>query len=172
MERLIGDLVDIASIDAGKLALVATAGSATDVVAEAIETWDSPAEARGLKLESLATGQLSATFDRERILQVLGNLITNAMKFSPHGATIVLGVEQVGSNARFSVKDTGAGIAADKLDVIFERFWQVGKNDRRGLGLGLYISRCLVEAHGGEIWVESQLGSGSTFFFTIPCTAG
>jgi signal transduction histidine kinase len=66
------------------------------------------------------------------------------------------------------VHDTGVGIPADKLEAIFERFWQIGKNDRRGLGLGLYISKCLVEAHGGRIWAESELGAGSTFYFTIP----
>ena len=81
---------------------------------------------------------------------------------------IEIGVEEHGGEARFSVKDNGVGIPDDKLEVIFERFWQVGKNDRRGLGLGLYISKCLVAAHGGEIWAESELGVGSAFYFTLP----
>lgn len=168
MSRLIGDLVDIASIDAGKLAIVATDGDAASLVVEAIETWAAPALAKGITLEAAALKPLRAKFDRERILQVLGNLITNAVKFSPKAGAVVVGVDQVDGFVRFSVKDRGIGIAADKLEVIFERFWQVGKNDRRGLGLGLYISHCLVHAHGGTIWVDSVPGAGSTFYFTVP----
>lgn len=168
MARLIGDLIDIASIDAGKLAVVPVTMDAMSVVLESVETWGPPALAKGIAVESTTAGALSATLDSQRILQVLGNLITNAVKFSPSGAQIDVGVEEVRGEARFFVKDTGAGIPKDKLEAIFERFWQVGKNDRRGLGLGLYISKCLVEAHGGEIWAESEPGKGSTFFFTIP----
>ncbi len=167
MERLIGDLVDIAGIDAGKLAIVASQGSASDVVLESIRTWEPQALAKGLTLEASVPGQVMACFDHERILQVLGNLITNAIKFSPQGASVVVGVHEVDGEVRFSVRDAGVGIDQDKLEAIFERFWQVGKNDRRGLGLGLYISQCLVEAHGGRIWVESERGVGSTFYFTV-----
>ena len=168
MGRLIGDLVDIASIDAGKLAIVPTVANAAGVVAEALETWGPPASTREIVLESSVHGPVPAKFDNERILQVLGNLITNGVKFSARGAKIVVGVEEVAGAAQFSVRDTGVGIPSDKLEAIFERFWQVGKNDHRGLGLGLYISKCLVDAHGGKIWVESELGVGSTFFFTVP----
>ena len=168
MARLIGDLVDIASIDAGKLAVVPLVVDATSIVVESIETWGPPAFAKGIVVEAATAAPVSATLDSQRILQVLGNLITNAVKFSPSGARIDVGVEDVGGKTRFFVKDTGVGIPQDKLEVIFERFWQVGENDRRGLGLGLYISKCLVEAHGGAIWAESELGKGSTFFFTIP----
>ncbi|MDB4996111.1 MAG: hypothetical protein JWM74_3543 [Myxococcaceae bacterium] len=168
MGRLIGDLVDIASIDAGKLAVAATVGDAAAVLLDAVETWSPPASIKGMALESIPHDPLSAKFDHERILQVLGNLITNAVKFSTRGAKIVIAVEAIDGHARFSVRDTGLGIPGDKLDAIFERFWQVGENDRRGLGLGLYISKCLVHAHGGKIWAESTLGAGSTFFFTVP----
>jgi signal transduction histidine kinase len=168
MGRLIGDLVDIASIDAGKLAIAATVGDAAAVLHDAVETWSPPATTKGIGLESVPHAPLLAKFDHERILQVLGNLITNAVKFSAHGSKIVIAVEAVDQQARFSVRDTGVGIPGDKLDAVFERFWQVGENDRRGLGLGLYISKCLVQAHGGKIWAESQLGAGSTFFFTVP----
>jgi signal transduction histidine kinase len=168
MTRLIGDLVDIASIDAGKLAILAAEADAQNLVDEAAITWRPQASAKGITLESVAPGPLTAAVDQGRILQVLGNLITNAIKFSPQGGTISVGVEQGDGEVRFSVRDAGAGIPADKLQVVFERFWQVGKNDRRGLGLGLYISRCLVEAHGGRIWVESEVGAGSLFSFTVP----
>jgi signal transduction histidine kinase len=168
MARLIGDLVDIASIDAGKLAVAPVTIDARSIVVEALETWGPPALAKGIVVEAVAGGAVSATLDSQRILQVLGNLITNAVKFSASGARILIGVEEIGGEARFFVKDTGVGIPEDKLEAIFERFWQIGKNDNRGLGLGLYISRCLVEAHGGVIWAESELGSGSTFLFTVP----
>ncbi|MEO6575517.1 MAG: ATP-binding protein, partial [Polyangiaceae bacterium] len=168
MGRLIGDLVDIASIDAGKLAIEPTVANAEGVLLEAIETWEGPAASKGITLESSALGPAMAKFDNERILQVLGNLITNAVKFSAAGGTILIGVAKAGGEVIFSVKDSGVGIPANKLDAIFERFWQVGKNDQRGLGLGLYISKCLVQAHGGKIWAESELGAGSTLFFTVP----
>ncbi len=168
MNRLVGDLVDIASIDAGKLAVHPTLGDAQHMVHEAAETWGPLATAKRIVIESRVLGPVPARFDGERVLQVLGNLIVNAVKFSPSGATIGVGVERVGAHARFSVTDTGPGIPADKLEAIFERFWQVGVGDRRGLGLGLYISRCLVEAHGGTIWADSALGAGSAFFFTVP----
>jgi signal transduction histidine kinase len=140
-------------------------------VLEAVETWAPPAVSKGITLQATPSGPLSITVDHERIVQVLGNLITNAVKFSERGSTIVLDVEPVEGAARFSVKDSGVGIPNEKLKLIFERFWQAGPNDRRGLGLGLYISRCLVEAHGGTIWAESTPGVGSTFFFTVPASA-
>jgi signal transduction histidine kinase len=168
MARLIGDLVDIASIDAGKLAVVPVAVDAAALVVEAVETWGPPAFSKGILLETSALGSVPAMLDSQRILQVLGNLITNAVKFSPRDSRIQIGVENTGTETRFFVKDTGVGIQNDKLEAVFERFWQVGKNDHRGLGLGLYISKCLVEAHGGRIWAESQPGAGSTFIFTVP----
>lgn len=168
MARLIGDLVDIASIDAGKLAIAPVATDASEIVAEALETWGPPALAKGIVLESVTADTVPATLDNQRMLQVIGNLIINAVKFSPRDALIRIGVESVSGEARFFVTDTGVGIPNDKLEAIFERFWQLGKNDRRGLGLGLYISKCLVEAHGGRIWAESELGAGSTFYFTVP----
>jgi signal transduction histidine kinase len=169
MERLIGDLLDIASIDAGRLAIRPSAVDGPALVAEAIETWGPHAATKQISLKSAAAPAVPTLGDEHRILQVLGNLITNAVKFSAAGATIEVGVESAGDDARFWVRDTGAGIAHDKQELIFERFWQAGE-DRRGLGLGLYICRCLVEAHGGRIGVESEPGAGSTFWFTIPRT--
>jgi len=168
MNRLIGDLVDVASIDAGQLGIKSSMADATAAIREAVETWTPHARAKELRTRAIAEGRVMAKFDHERVLQILGNLITNAVKFSPAGTLITIGVEPLGKEARFFVKDTGVGIPKDQLEVIFERFWQVGKLDRRGLGLGLYISKCLVEAHGGKIWVESELGAGSAFYFTVP----
>jgi signal transduction histidine kinase len=168
MNRLIGDLVDVVGIDAGRLSVVPAPASADDVIREAIDTWQPHAQARGIVLEARGECGATATFDRERILQVLGNLVTNAIKFSPKGGLVTVGGEVRSSEICFSVKDAGAGIPPGDREAIFERFWQVGKNDRRGLGLGLYISRCLVEAHGGRIRVECAAGGGSDFSFTIP----
>ena len=105
------------------------------------------------------------------MLQVLANLVTNAIKFTPKGGEVRLRSERVGDQLRVSIRDTGHGIPTAMLDSVFQRFWQAGKDDRRGLGLGLYISRSIVEAHGGKIWAESELGVGSTFCFTLPASA-
>ena len=102
------------------------------------------------------------------MIQVLANLITNAVKFSAPGGTIVVANARTPEGIAISVRDTGIGIASDKLETVFERFWQIGKSDRRGVGLGLYISRCIVDAHGGRIWAESVSGVGSTFWFIFP----
>jgi signal transduction histidine kinase len=101
-------------------------------------------------------------------MQVLANLVGNAIKFTPSGGRIDIVVEPVDHDVRFSVADTGRGIASDQLDVVFERFWKDAKRERAGLGLGLYISKCIIEVHGGKIWAESRRGEGSRFYFTIP----
>ena len=98
---------------------------------------------------------------------MLTNLITNSIKFTSTGGRIWVRGEQAGEGVFVSVSDTGSGMPGDKLQAIFERFWQVGENDQRGLGLGLYISRCIVEAHGGRIWAESRPGEGTKVSFTL-----
>lgn len=168
MNRLIGDLVDVTSIDAGKLAVTKTRGDWASLIAEAVDIFQPAAGAKGLSLESDIHESLPGDFDHDRMLQVLANLITNAIKFTPHGGRIRVVGGRAGDECRFAVRDTGAGIPPDMLETVFERFWQVGKNDRRGLGLGLFISQCIVSAHGGRIWAESTLGEGSSFNFTLP----
>jgi len=169
MGRLIGDLVDVASIDAGKLAVAKSRDHASKVIAEAIDGLQAAAAEKGVPLaaECAETG-LAAEFDHGRILQVLVNLIANSIKFTPKGGRIDVSCERAGGTLSFCVSDTGEGIPAANLESVFERFSQVGKNDRRGLGLGLYISRCLVEAHGGTIRAESTLGAGTRMIFTLP----
>jgi signal transduction histidine kinase len=168
MTRLISDLGDVTSIDAGKLSISSGVVDAAVSVQEAVETCRQVALAKNIELKVTTTGRVDARLDPERVLQILGNLITNAVKFSPAGSIVTIGVERIGSEARFYVRDQGVGIPADKLEAIFERFWQSAKNDRRGLGLGLYISRCLVAAQSGRIWAESTLGAGTTVYFTVP----
>lgn len=172
MNRLIGDLVDIASIDAGKLAIALERGDVVALVMEAANTFQAAAAEKDITLATqLDEGALPAVFDHDRMLQVLANLITNSIKFTAPGGTIQVRGESSGGDLRVCVSDTGTGIPQDMLESVFERFRQVTKNDRRGLGLGLYISRCIVEAHGGRIWAESEQGKGSTVCFTLPVGA-
>jgi signal transduction histidine kinase len=168
MNGLIGDLVDVVSIDAGKLAIRPRRGDAVALLTEAAGAFALAASEKGISLElETVEPTLMAEFDHDRMLQVLANLITNAIKFTPQGGRIVVRGERAGDALHVSVRDTGTGIPGDMLEAVFERFWQVGKNDRRGLGLGLYISKCIVDAHGGRIWIESKLGEGATFYFTM-----
>jgi signal transduction histidine kinase len=172
MNRLVGDLVDIASIDAGKLAMQMVEGDVAALLIEAVEALHIAASAKGvslaLKSEAMPS---SAKFDHDRLLQVLANLIANSIKFTPKGGSIRVRCEHLEKAFEFCVEDTGEGIPATMLEAVFERFWQIGKNDRRGLGLGLYISRCIVEAHGGNIRAESSPGQGTRMYFTLPIEA-
>lgn len=171
MNRLIGDLVDVASIDAGQLAVTPVRGDFASLIAEAVDTFEATASAKGISLTAEVAEPLPADFDHDRMLQVLANLVTNALKFTPKTGAIRVRGERAGHELRISVRDNGTGIAENLLDAVFERFGQVTKGDRRGVGLGLYISRCMVEAHGGKIWAESKLGGGSALSFTFPVDA-
>ena len=170
MNRLVGDLVDTASIDAGKLSITPAPGDVALLLAEAAETFRAPAAAKGISMEVEAVEpSLTAAFDHGRMVQVLANLLSNSIKFTPAGGRITIRAERTGHELRFCINDTGPGIPADALEAIFERFWQVGKNSRTGLGLGLYLSRCIVEAHGGRIWAENvPPGQGATICVTLP----
>ena len=111
------------------------------------------------------------TADEERIMQVMSNLVGNALKFVPRGGSVVLKCEPRGAEAVFAVTDSGPGIASEDLERLFDKFWQRRLTDRRGVGLGLAIARGIVEAHGGRIWAESNVGVGSTFYFSLPAMA-
>jgi len=170
MNRLISDLLDVVSIDAGHLAVDAAPNEVTRLLSDSADAFQLAASTQHIALSVLeAPGLPRARFDYERILQVLANLVGNALKFTDPGGRIELRAEREGNFIRLSVSDTGAGIPADQLEAVFERFRQVNRGDRRGHGLGLHISKSLIEAHGGRIWVESRLGEGSTFHFTLPC---
>jgi signal transduction histidine kinase len=168
MKRLVSDLLDIAAIEAGRLHVEAKSGDLASVLRDAGEPFRFAAEAKGiaLELEELPDSAL-ALFDHDRVVQVLGNLVSNAIKFTPGGGRISILLDVASNEARVTVADTGAGIPADRLEAIFERFTQL-RADRRGLGLGLYISRCLVEAQRGRIWATSVPGAGSKLSFTLP----
>ncbi len=171
MNRLIGDLLDVASIDAGRLAVDRQRGDLGALLTEAVDAFSAAATARGIKIALPTTDQpLPAAFDHARLFQVMGNLITNSIKFGAPGSSISVHGERDGESWRCSVTDTGPGIPADQLETVFDRYAQAGKN-RTGLGLGLFISKCIIEAHGGRIWAESTLGAGSCVSFTLPRAA-
>lgn len=172
MDRLIGDLVDVASIEAGVLHVWPEPTNPADVVREAVENFHARAEASHIELSARIASPLPmVAMDSARILQVLVNLLSNAFKFTPAGGHVVVRVEPHEDELRFSVTDTGEGIPEDRLEDVFDRFRQLAPDHRRGLGLGLYISRCIVEGHGGRIWAESEEGKGSHFVFTVPLVA-
>ncbi|AUX32325.1 MULTISPECIES: ATP-binding protein [Sorangium] len=170
MLRLIGDLLDVAAIEAGRLSMEKRRHAAGALVRDAIEMEQALATQKHLVLKSevCGGGGFEVLCDRERVLQVFANLIGNAIKFTGEGGVITVRAEPRGEEALFAVADTGAGIRPDELPHIFNRFWQVAETARLGTGLGLTIAKGFVEALGGRIWAESQHGAGATFFFTLP----
>jgi len=173
MSRLIGDLLDVVSIEAGKFTVVMEDDDVRRAVNESVESFQLIASAKEITLAAETTGEpIPARFDYQRILQVLGNLLTNALKFTSHAGRVTIRAEARPDEIRVSVADTGSGIAPERLESIFERFSQGSGRDRKGLGLGLFIATRIVGAHGGRIWAESSVGKGSTFHFTLPRQGG
>jgi signal transduction histidine kinase len=169
MNRLIHDLLDIKHIEQGRLSVDPRVEMMSAIVRETVEMLRPLADAQALALETEVPDELPKVLaDAPRIQQVLSNLVGNAIKFTPRGGRITLRAESELSEVRLAVTDTGVGIPADQLPHVFGRFWQGARTDRRGIGLGLSIARGIVEAHRGRIWVESRLGEGSTFYFTVP----
>jgi signal transduction histidine kinase len=169
MRRIISDLLDLAAIEAGKLSVQLRPGDARNPIEEAVETSRSVSAEKSIALDAgIGPDPLPARFDPGRIVQVLDNLIHNALKFTPNGGRITVEGQRMNHVVEIRVRDTGPGLEPEELSVIFDRFRQVEKRGRRALGLGLYISRSIVESHGGQIWAESVPGEGSTFLFTLP----
>ncbi|MBI4511328.1 MAG: GAF domain-containing protein [Deltaproteobacteria bacterium] len=168
MDQLISGLRDAAMIEAGKFTVEPGVEDVFALVDEAFKLLEPQAEARSIRLKVDLCCDLSPVLcDRERVLQVLSNLVGNAIKFtSSHGEIKIRG-RAMGEEACVSVCDTGRGISETELPHVFDRYWK-GQGCQKGTGLGLTISRGIVEAHGGRIWAESTVGKGSTFFFTLP----
>jgi PAS domain S-box-containing protein len=171
--RLINDVLDVERIESGKITMSKHLCQVSDLMSNAANVMRSMAEKFNV---TLLTSPTSATVwaDSDRMIQTLTNLLSNAIKFSPPGGTIWLSAKSINGQVEFQVKDQGRGIPADKLETIFERFQQVDATDSRnhdGTGLGLAICRNIIQQHGGKIWVESELGQGSTFYFTLPIDA-
>jgi PAS domain S-box-containing protein len=172
MTHMISDLVDAASLETGRLSLEPRDNDLSRVMSDVLDLLQPLADARGLELSTeLHDGAERAWCDRDRIVQVLSNIVGNAIKFTPRGGHVRVAAESWCGLVRFSVTDDGPGIAAEQLPRVFDRYWHLAQREsRHGAGLGLYIAKGIVENHGGRIWVESRLGQGSTFFFTVPAS--
>ncbi len=169
MDHLIQDLLDVSRLEAGSLTLERRSEDVASLVREALESFQTPAQEKKLRLESaVEEGLPPVVADRRRVLQVLSNLLGNAVKFTPPGGRITLGAARTAEDVCFSVSDSGPGIPEEQREHVFDRFWQARETAHAGAGLGLAIARGLVEAHGGSIRVESKVGEGSTFRFTLP----
>jgi signal transduction histidine kinase len=168
MSRLISDLLDAARMEAGKLSVEPRPEPVAELVAQAEAGYRLEAERRGVTLIiSPPDASAHVHADGGRITQVLGNLIGNALKFTPEGGTVLVDVRAVADHVTFIVSDTGPGITEEHLPHIFDRFYQVRASGRAGAGLGLAISRALVEAHGSTLDVDSRPGEGTTFSFDL-----
>ena len=170
MNQLIQDLLDVALSEAGQLRVSPERVSAPVLVRDVLEMQASVADAAGVTLRfDVVEGAGDVWGDRGRLLQVFENLIGNAVKFTKAGGEITVGAERKGEDVSFSVSDTGSGMAPDAAEHVFDRFWQAPTKEKRlGAGLGLAIVKGIVEAHGGRISLETALGRGTTFTFTIP----
>ncbi len=170
MDRMISDLLDVERMANAKLEIKTEKVDVCAILYECKKLFG-PVDASKLFSMTVETcnEHVFADVDRDRILQVLSNLIGNALKFTPNGGKIKLSIlKKKETEIEISVEDNGPGIAEEKRSQVFERFSQLGSNDRRGLGLGLFISKWIVDAHGGRIWVNSDVGKGTTFSFTLP----
>jgi signal transduction histidine kinase len=171
LNHLIQDLLDVARMEAGVLRVVPVHFDLRELLEEAMAYQSEAVEKADLNLEAeVPDPGARAWGDRDRVLQVLSNLLDNAVKFTPPGGRVEVGARDEASEAGtlFWVTDSGPGITTQDQERLFDRFWQVGRRDKRGAGLGLSIVKGLVEAHGGRVWLESEAGQGSTFLFLLP----
>jgi PAS domain S-box-containing protein len=169
MDSLIRDLLDVTRVEAGRLSVDAHRADAEEILSDSLRTLAPVAEVKGLKLKIVVPDDVPAiSADVERLGQALSNLVGNAIKFSPAGGQIVVRVIVLDAEVMFSVTDSGIGMSSEQLAHAFDRFWQSSRTDRQGAGLGLAITKGIIDAHGGRIWAESAPGNGSTFYFTVP----
>lgn len=168
MAFLIQSLLDAASVEAGRMSVAAGRVSVETIMADTLEVFSPVANEKRIRLErDVSPRALDVWADRERLLQVLSNLVGNALKFTPEGGSVRISARPVWGRVRFEVGDTGPGIAPEHLPHLFEQYWKSDPRGRRGTGLGLYIAKGIVEAHHGHIWVESAPGKGSSFQFEL-----
>ena len=173
LQGIVDDLLDLSRIQSGRMALQVTRLDAGALLAAAEGALRSAADAAQVELRVTPPEErLQVEGDEERLQLVLTNLLANAIRHTPAGGRITLGVRLAGARARFEVRDTGEGISREHHERIFEKFYRVPGARAGGVGLGLYITREIVEAHGGAVGVESEPGQGSTFWFTLPAVPG
>lgn len=169
MERLINDLMDFSKIQIGILTIEKKEDAPDKIIETVYEMMKTQAEKKELNFfTEVNSGLPKIQCDSQRIVQALANLIGNSIKFTDNGGSIKVSVENTIEGVIFSVNDTGPGISSENLPKVFERYWQSKNTNNSSAGLGLSITKGIVDAHGGKIWVESQLEKGSTFYFLLP----
>ncbi|HVG24027.1 MAG TPA: HAMP domain-containing sensor histidine kinase [Thermoanaerobaculia bacterium] len=173
MSRLIEDLLDVTRLEGGKrLPIDPAPVTPSELLGEAADLFRAQASVASVTMTyELDPDMAPVRADRHRILQVLSNLIGNSLKFTPAGGRISVRAKRIGEEVLFSTSDTGPGIPRENLNDIFSPYWQAKRAERLGAGLGLPIAKGIVEAHGGRIWVESEPGRGTDFYFTLPVDA-
>jgi signal transduction histidine kinase len=168
MTRLTQDLLDLGKIQAGRMTIQAEAVEVSALLEEARSMFEASGREKGLEIHCERVGQLPLIdADRSRMLQALSNLVGNALRHTERGS-IILRAQQDADRVQFSVVDTGSGIHREHLPKLFDQFYQARDGHGAGAGLGLSITRGIIEAHGGRIWVESEVGKGSRFHFSVP----
>jgi signal transduction histidine kinase len=173
MNRMIQDLLDVKKMESGRLTIDVKPEPPSALINDTIDMLRPLAAGSMIRLDTNIDEDLPLVHaDAARVQQVLSNLVGNALKFTPRNGRITVCAERIDGEVRVGVIDTGPGIPAEQLPHIFGRFWQAQTSDRRGIGLGLAIAKGIVEAHNGRIWVESHVGLGSTFYFTLPIATG
>jgi PAS domain S-box-containing protein len=169
MDGLISDLLDVTRVEAGRLAVDLKRENTEELLSDALRTLAPVTSQKSITLRLNSPDDLPDVMaDRERIGQAISNLVGNAVKFSPAGGEIIVRVAVLDQEILFSVSDKGKGMNPEQLSHAFDRFWQSSRTDRQGAGLGLAITKGIIEAHGGRIWAESTPDAGSTFYFTLP----
>jgi PAS domain S-box-containing protein len=172
MERLISDLLDVASIESGTLSLRTAPVNLTALVSEVVEQNEPQARERNIAIKrEVGHGTLVVMGDHDRLVQVLSNLLGNAIKFTPEGGSVRVRLTRNGDEALVSVIDTGVGIRPADLPHVFDRFWRARETTAKGAGLGLSIASGIINAHGGRIWAESEPGVGTTMSFSLPLSS-
>ncbi len=171
MNRLILDLLDVEHMASGSLQMTKTPCCFADIMLESVGKFRVLADAAKISLRcnvSLQNPNIEVIADADRIRQVLENILANAVKFTPPGGKVAVSIEILSKELQISVRDSGPGIDASRHQDVFKRFSQIGRSDRTGVGLGLYIAKWIVESHGGRIWVDTEVKQGSRFLFTLP----
>ncbi len=172
LHTIINDLLDISKIEAGKIEIKSGFIDFRKILINHLESFQSVVNAKKITLQSsLPKAAVYLYIDEDKIIQVMNNLLNNAVKFTPEGGGIMVGMTVNRDEVLVSVKDTGVGINEEDMTRLFEKFQQFSRAPGpgiKGTGLGLAICKSLVELHGGQIWAESRVGKGTTFFFTIP----
>ncbi len=169
MSSLLESMLDLTTIEAGRFSVSKKICAVNDLLREAVDMFGPAARSKNVHFRDLVINPgIRVHADQQRVLQVLSNLLGNALKYTPRGGEIALSIARSGEMARFAVSDTGPGIPVEHLPKLFDRFFKDDAAGRKSTGLGLFIARGIVEAHGGRIWVVNNPDHGATFHFTLP----